>query len=227
MFRIKICGITRLEDAELVAASGADALGLNFYSQSARYVPRERARTIALAMEHKIVRVGLFVNPTLDELAQTEQTVPLDALQLHGDEPPEFLAAAAARFPHLPIVRAFRCGPAGLANCLAYLQRCQQLAAMPAMVLLDAYRPGQYGGTGAVGDWSAAAEYARLRADESSRGLPPLVLAGGLTAENVAEAIAAVKPRAVDTASGVESQPGQKDPRRLRDFVAAARQALA
>lgn len=226
MFRVKICGITTLDDAALVLESGADAIGLNFYSQSSRYVPREQARAISLLTEGKLLRIGLFVNPVLDELRQTTAMVPLDLLQFHGDEPPEFLADVVRHFPQLPIIRAFRCGPAGLAPCLAYLKRCQAMGAMPRLVLLDAFRPGQYGGTGATGDWAAAAEYTQLRQQSPDLYLPPLILAGGLTSENVAQAIAAVGPAGVDTASGVESEPGRKDRNRLHDFVLAARQAF-
>lgn len=225
MFRIKICGVTSAEDAALVAACGADAVGLNFYPPSPRYLAPEAAPAVAQALDEAVAagrcaRVGLFVNPTDELLRQTLASVPLEWLQFHGDEPPELLAEVADAFPHLRIIKAFRCGPQGLEPCRAFLARCRQIGTLPHMVLLDGYQAGQYGGTGVKADWHLAVQY-------QEEGGPPLVLAGGLGPENVADAVAAVKPAAVDTASGVESSPGLKDPGRVKAFVAAALRALA
>lgn len=217
MFRIKICGITTVEDAQLTADAGADAIGLNFYAKSPRAIGLEQAQAIARVLPSTVVKVGLFVNASVEQIVHSFEAVPLDLIQLHGDEPPELLAALAGR----PILRAFRLTEAGLSPVAAYLAACRQLGCTPHAVLLDAYRPGHYGGTGETADWSAAASYV------AEATPPPLVLAGGLTSENVAEAIRRVRPTAVDTASGVEAKPGRKDPARLRAFIQAARQAFA
>jgi phosphoribosylanthranilate isomerase len=219
MFRVKICGITNIDDALGVAEAGADAVGLNFYPKSPRWVDVTVAKTIAEALPPGIVKVGVFVNADVDVIGQTADRARLDLIQLHGDETPEYLATLAVVCP-LPIMRAFRLGMAGLTPILEYLDQCRRLRQIPMRVLLDAYQPGVYGGTGATADWGVAAEYV------ATPGVPPLVLAGGLTPTNVAEAIAAVHPAAVDTAGGVESSPGRKDPALVREFVRAARGAL-
>ena len=216
MFRIKICGITSLEDARVAVEAGADAIGLNFFPQSPRFVAGQQAREIAEAVRGKAVRVGVFVNSTVEEILRTVETTPLDAIQLHGDEPPEFLPRLAGH----AVVRAFRAGPEGLAPLFAFLAACRELESPPHRVLLDSLSKGAYGGTGTLADW----QLARLFAEEPSA--PPLVLAGGLTADNVAAAIRAVRPAGVDTASGVESSPGRKDADLVRRFVAAARVAF-
>jgi phosphoribosylanthranilate isomerase len=215
-FRIKVCGITSVDDARLAVEAGADALGLNFYAKSPRRIGLEMAREITAALAGRcVVRVGLFVNHTADEVCRTFDQLALDLVQLHGDEPPEFLTALGDR----PVMRALRVGPAGLAPVLEYLDRCGQLGRMPAWVLLDTFSRQTYGGSGEAGDWNAMAQYARP-------GLPPLTLAGGLTPENVTAAIRAVHPMAVDVASGVETSPGRKDAQRVRQFVARARAAF-
>jgi phosphoribosylanthranilate isomerase len=217
MFRIKICGITRPEDALAALAAGADAVGLNFYPQSARFVGQEQARRIAAAVPAGVARVGVFVNAAADEILQTFDRTPLDLIQLHGDEPPELLCRLRDR----PIVRVFRVGSGGLAAALEYLDRCRQLGAVPRVVLADAEAGRAYGGTGELADWSALGGY------PAADWHPPLILAGGLTPENVAEAICSVRPAGVDTASGVESSPGVKDAELMKRFVEAARNALA
>lgn len=216
MFRIKICGVTNVDDARLAAEAGADAVGLNFYAPSPRSVAVEVAAEIAESLPAGIVRVGVFVNATLAEINSVCDRVALDALQLHGDEPPEFVAAMT----RLPVVRAFRLGAEGAPPVTAYLAKCWELGALPRMALIDADRAGQYGGTGVTADWATAREM------RDTPGVPVMVLAGGLTAENVAEAIAAVRPHAVDTASGVERTRGRKDAVRLRGFVEQARAAF-
>jgi phosphoribosylanthranilate isomerase len=216
MFQIKICGITTVEDAQLTARAGADAIGLNFFPKSPRYIDADRARAIIDALPPTVVKVGLFVNAPAHQIVDTFDRLGLDLIQLHGDEPPELLAQLGGR----PIMRAFRLGRDGLAPIANYLNTCRQLGCFPRLALLDACRPGQYGGTGQQADWPLAATY------HTEIASPPLVLAGGLTLKNVAEAIRAVQPAAVDTASGVESQPGRKDPAKLDAFVRAARRAL-
>lgn len=210
LFQIKICGVTTVEDALGAVQAGADAVGVNFYRQSPRYVEESRAREIAAVLPEGVKCVGVFVNP---ELSQLEGAVALGlhAVQLHGDESPTLLA----HFRTLPVVKAFRLGADGLAPVQAFLDQCRALSCLPEMVLIDSYRAGEFGGTGATADWGAAAEYAALQG-------PPLVLAGGLKPENVAEAIRAVRPLAVDTASGVESAPGNKDQAKMNAFVQAA-----
>jgi phosphoribosylanthranilate isomerase len=211
LFRIKICGITSVEDALAVAAAGADAIGLNFYSESPRFIAQELAQQIVDALPPGIVKVGLFVNAPVAAVRACAQRLDLDLVQLHGEEPPAYLAELS----NFRIMRAFGCGEEGLAPCLAYLQACDESDCRPALVLLDGMKPGMRGGTGkrAVIDPARIAE------------VGDFVLAGGLTPENVAEAIREFRPLAVDTASGVESSPGRKDPAKLTAFVRAARAA--
>jgi phosphoribosylanthranilate isomerase len=216
-FQVKVCGITTASDARLTARAGADAIGLNFFARSPRRVTLDQAREIVAAIVGMpVVKVGLFVNHAADAVCQAFDQLGLDLVQLHGDEPPEFLTQLGGR----PVMRAFRVGPNGLTPVLDYLDRCRQLGVMPQLVLLDTLTKGVYGGSGQVGDWSTMAAYARP-------GLPPLVLAGGLTPESVAVAIRAVRPSAVDVASGVESSPGRKDPHLVGQFVDLARTAMA
>ena len=212
MFHIKICGVTCAEDALAAAAVGADCIGLNFYPKSVRYLPPERAAAVVGAIPDDVLKAGVFVNAPLAEIRDLAERFELDYVQLHGDEPPETLAELAG----LKVIKAFRLGPAGIPPVADYLDRCYQLASMPALVLLDAHQSGAYGGTGQTVDWAAAREYHDLGAG------PSLVLAGGLTPENVANAISAVSPAAIDVASGVESSPGRKDPAKLAALIAAA-----
>ncbi len=216
MFQIKICGVTTLVDALAAARSGADAVGLNFFLGSKRFVAPERAREIAAALPPGVAKVGVFVNAGEADIRCAYDSLGLDAIQLHGDEPPEFLAKLA----DLPLVRAFRLDAGGFAAVDSYLSACAGLGALPRMILLDAHVPGRYGGTGATLDWAA------LGGAPPSIGRPPIVLAGGLTPANVAAAIRLARPRAVDTAGGVEYAPGKKDHAMLAAFVIAARAAL-
>jgi phosphoribosylanthranilate isomerase len=212
VFKIKICGVRRAEDLPHIAAAGADAIGLNFYAQSKRYLTPDAAATVALAVPKGVARVGVFVNsPTAEILAAAEQ-YGLDYLQLHGDEPPEQIAELRA----WPVVRAFRFGVEGWRPVEEYLIACKRNGALPVALLIDA--PGSevsYGGGGATADWQALADW-RAHVDF------PLVLAGGLTPGNIAEAIRTVCPAAVDTATGVESSDGYKDLGKTRAFVATA-----
>jgi phosphoribosylanthranilate isomerase len=200
----------------MVSAAGADAIGLNFYPSSPRYVAPSDAFTIARTLPANVAKVGVFVNSGAEQIARIVDEVGLDCVQLHGDEPPEILQ----QLHPLPVIRAFRLSHRDCDQVVRYVDRCQELACWPQAILIDAFRPGQYGGTGATLDWT------RLDAVTTIRGRIPVVLAGGLTADNVAQAITVARPDAVDTASGVEQSPGKKDPSLVRRFVAAARRAL-
>jgi phosphoribosylanthranilate isomerase len=219
MFRIKICGITNIADALAAAAAGADAIGLNFYAESPRYVERSRAASIRDALPRGVLAVGVFVNHSADSICETCAQLKLNLAQLSGREPPELLAELAARGAP-PVMPTLRSDGQGAAPLRSYIDACHRLGALPRMVLFDSFDPARFGGTGRVADWALAAE-CRLSGD-----CPPMVLAGGLRPENVAEAIHTVRPYAVDTASGVESSPGQKDAEKIGRFVAAARAAF-
>jgi phosphoribosylanthranilate isomerase len=217
MFQVKICGITNVLDARAVAAAGADAVGLNFYGKSPRAVDPDLARRIVAALPERIAKVGLFVNAQPEEIRRWCDSLGLDLVQLHGDEPPELLAGLAPR----RLIRAFRVGPQGFAPVADYLARCRQLGAALEAILIDAHVEGAYGGTGEVADWSAVGRFV------AEGKAPPVVLAGGLTPDNVAQAIRTASPVAVDTASGVESSVGRKDPALVESFVRRARRAFA
>jgi phosphoribosylanthranilate isomerase len=219
MFHVKICGITSVDDARTAARAGADAVGLNFYAKSPRCVDLETARRIVASLPREVVKVGLSVNADVEDVARRFDDLGLDLIQLHGDEPPKYLARLGGR----PVMRAFRLGPEGLEPLRRYLADCGRLGCTPRLVLIDALVAGRYGGTGQVADWQVLKTYP---VNTESRQAPPLVLAGGLTPENVAEAVAMVRPAAVDTASGVESSPGRKDPAAVDAFVRAARAAF-
>lgn len=216
MFQVKICGITTPEDARTVADAGADAIGLNFFARSERFVRDDVASAIAQAVPSSVTKVGLFVNAPAARIRELFDGLKLDLIQLHGDEPPEFLVELGGR----PVMRAFRVG-ADLSPVRDYLTHCRALHVTPRAVLIDAFQADRYGGTGRTADWTAVAKSRDVWGDL------PLVLAGGLKAENVAVAIECVRPVAVDTASGVESAPGRKSPKLVVAFVAAARTALA
>ncbi len=217
VFRVKVCGITRAEDAAAAAQAGADAVGLNFYPGSRRCVDWEQAVLIRRACPEPLCVVGVYVNAPVDLVVRCAQQLPLHAVQLHGDEPPEYLRRLRARLPSgVGVIRAFR--PRGaLEPVLEYLRCCRARSVPLEMVLFDAPAArGAYGGTGTLGCWELAAEFAEMP------GQPPLVLAGGLNPANVADAVAVVAPAAVDTASGVEKAPGVKDAEKIRRFVQAA-----
>jgi phosphoribosylanthranilate isomerase len=214
MFRIKICGITTTQDARAAAEAGADAIGLNFCSASARCIDLVTARSIVRSAPSLVAKVGVFVNEPVGRLIEMADALGLDFIQLHGDEPAGQLAELAPR----GVIRAFRLGD-DFRPLLDYLQVCRELGHLPTAALLDAFAPGVYGGTGKTANWDKMRDF-RQSADDV-----PVVLAGGLTPENVAAAIALVRPAAVDVASGVEMAPGRKDAVRMREFVAAARRA--
>ncbi len=217
MFRVKICGLTSAEDAEIVSRAGVDAIGLNFYPESPRYISVDQALHVVQETAETVARVGLFVNATDDEVCTAYDHLGLDFIQLHGDEPPEYLLALGGR----PVIRAFRMGPSGLTPILRYLEACNLPEVNLQAVLIDAYDSQRYGGTGETADWQQLADQ-RARLEEL-----PLILAGGLNASNVSEAISTVRPNAVDTASGVETNPGAKDARQVVAFANAAKRAFA
>lgn len=216
MFQIKTCGITSVKDARFASLAGADAIGLNFYDQSPRHIELAAAELMMPAIPKTVAKVGIFVNATAAEINEIADRLDLDYIQLHGDEPPEFLG----NFPARKVIRAFRCGEDGFTPISAYLAGCQALGRMPDAVLLDACQPGEYGGTGKALDWGGVAQNRELLGDA------PLILAGGLTPFNVAEAIRTAHPDAVDVASGVESAPGTKDLLLMRAFCSAAKKAF-
>lgn len=212
MFRIKICGLTRAADVRAVAESGADAIGLNFYSRSKRYVTPEQARTMLDETRGSLQVVGVFVNASVPQIRQIAADCRLDWIQLHGDELPEVVA----QLSDWRVIRALPYDEHGWAPIQAYLDRCADAGRLPDALLLDAAAPGQYGGTGRTLNWQ------RLKDDLPRRGGLPWILAGGLNGENVEQAVRILQPNAVDTASGVESAPGQKDPDAVQRFAAAA-----
>lgn len=203
---IKICGITNLEDALAAVEAGADALGFNFYRRSPRYISPEDARRIVAELPATVMSVGVFVNESEPEqVARIADSVGLTAVQLHGDESPEYCYALRDRFT----IKALR----------AHVDFQPQVVKdyETDAILLDAYAKDARGGTGRVVDWEVARRVVEL--------VPQLFLAGGLSVENIALAIAAVEPYAVDACSHLESAPGKKDNERVRAFIAASRRA--
>ncbi len=206
---VKICGITSAEDARCAAEAGADALGFVFWQMSPRRVDPARAAAIARELPPFVLRVGVFVDAPRDEMARIADDVGLDMLQLHGEEPPEALAGLPRR-----AIKAVRVAKGFAAyDALRYVKHAAGL-------LVDTRLPGDTqapGGTGVPFDWSLVQGLA-------SR-VPFLVLAGGLGPANVADAVRAVRPHAVDVSSGVETLPGRKDAAKIKAFLAAARAA--
>jgi phosphoribosylanthranilate isomerase len=218
MFRIKICGIRNVNDAQVAARAGADAIGLNFFKKSRRFVEPPIAREIAAALPEGVIKVGVFVNHGPAEIAAIVNQVQLDCVQLHGDEPPKILAEIPTG---VRIIRAYRCGAQGLSELARYLTECKLHGRVPDAVLIDADAGGEFGGTGHIADWS------RITNERDTLAGIPLILAGGLTPDNVAAAIAAVRPDGVDVASGVENEAALKDQELVSRFVDAARRAFA
>jgi phosphoribosylanthranilate isomerase len=203
MIEVKICGLTSVEDALHAVDVGADALGLNFWAGSPRYVDVDTAKAIVAAVGNQIQVVGVFVDSTPEEIQTLRVTVGFSWAQLHGHEPPQ---SVSALLPH-----AYKAIGVEGGHAVELARRYPG-----PQILLDASAPGMPGGTGRTFDWTIAAEVALER---------KLTLAGGLHADNVAEAVRRVRPFRVDVASGVESAPGRKDPDRVRAFVEAAKSA--
>ena len=200
MTKIKICGIKTVTDALAAMEAGADLIGFNFYSKSPRYIDVGICRDIMSVMRKYgyVTYVGVFVNASVEVIRATIETCGLSLAQLHGDETSEMLGALDGK-----AFKAFRGVPAAIDG----FARSESPA-----LLVDAAVKDVYGGSGVTADWSGAAELAKKYS---------LLLAGGLTPENVAEAVDRVKPWGVDVASGVESAPGQKDPNKMKAFVRA------
>ena len=208
---IKICGIKTLKDALAAIETGADYLGFNFYPKSVRFIEKESCAKITsvLKKEHPQIRlVGVFVNSPMDEVKNILETCHLDLAQLHGDEAPEMLESLNGK--------AFKAIRLTSESAETSVYPFLKSALLPAM-LVDAAVKGVYGGSGVTADWSAAAELAKKY---------PLLLAGGLTPENVADAVRQVKPWGVDVASGVESAAGEKDASKMSAFVKAVKQTI-
>lgn len=202
MVRVKICGITSIEDALAAVDSGADALGFVFYDRSPRKVAPEAAAEIVAALPPFVTKVGVFVDSPLEMIDEIVSFCKLDSVQLHGQESPEFCRAL---FPR--VVKAFRVNGYGTVDEVGKYRA--------AAYLLDAYHPAIVGGTGETFDWEIARTIGATRR---------VILAGGLNAANVRQAIATVKPYGVDVSTGVESSPGKKDAELVRAFIKAVHQ---
>lgn len=202
---VKICGITNIQDALDAAHLGADALGFNFFPKSPRYIDPAKAKDIICQLPPFVTAVGLFVNEEPARVGEIADLCGIDVLQFHGDETPEYCAAFNRR-----VIKAFRIRER---EDLDYLRAFNVSAC-----LLDAWSENTYGGTGKTFNWDLASE---------ARGMGRIILAGGLTPGNVAEAVGAVGPYAVDVASGVESEPGKKDRRRIAEFIRNAKGAVS
>jgi len=202
--RVKICGVASVADATVAIQCGADLIGLNFYPPSPRAVDLPTALTIRAVIPAEVWCVGIFVNASRELITSHAEQLALNAIQFHGDE-----EAADLQGWSCPTIKVVRLRPNEL---------WPDWTQLPAdYLLLDTYRPGRYGGTGETFSWDRVATFP-FQHDR-------LILAGGLTPENVAEAVRAIRPWAVDVASGVESAPGRKDPEKIRAFITNAKTA--
>jgi len=204
--KVKICGITNWKDAKRAVDAGADFLGFNFYAKSPRFISPAEARRIVRRLPKRVSAVGVFVNESDEKMRDTARAVGLDMLQLHGDESPSVVARLGRA---LPVIKAVRAGKSFRPAQLAKFRRASA-------ILLDGFDRGLRGGTGKTFDWRVA-----RRAKRYGR----IFLAGGLTPENVGEAIRTAEPYAVDVCSGVEAEPGKKDPKRVRALMHAVEAA--
>jgi phosphoribosylanthranilate isomerase len=202
--KVKICGITSVSDAAAAVDAGADAVGLMFCPTSPRLISLDTAQAIARQLPSFVLRVGVFAAPAPEDVLCAMRQCGLNLLQFHGQETPEF-----CRQFGMMTMKAFRIRDA---QSLLEIQEFSTDA-----VLLDSFTPGKAGGTGETFNWALAVEAAKFG--------KPIFLAGGLTPENVAEAVRMVRPFGVDVSSGVEQSPGKKDPKKMRDFIAAVRSA--
>lgn len=204
MTQVKICGITNLDDAQVAIDAGADMIGLNFYPPSPRYVTPDQAQTIVEHLPPQVLAVGIFVNETAETMTHVAEVSGVTRLQLHGDEAPSVCAALS-----LPVIKVFRFTEHVRPEMMADYTTVNAF-------LVEGFHEKLYGGSGAVANWQQVAtlhDYGRI------------ILAGGLTPENVQQAIRVVQPYAVDVVSGVEASPGQKDPQKVRTFVQQAKAA--
>ncbi len=207
MTKVKICGITNLEDALSSAKFGADALGFNFYQKSPRYLEPEMARKIIGQLPPEVLKVGVFVNESIENILETSELAGLDAIQLHGDETLQFVSDVGVK-TKLEIIKALRVTPDFKPeDAVGYGAHA---------ILLDGYSTRERGGSGETFDWDIAKKVSAL--------VGQLYLAGGLSPENVRVAISEVRPFCVDACSSLESLPGKKDLEKLRLFIAEAKQ---
>ncbi len=202
MTKVKICGITNLEDALVSAKFGADALGFNFYEKSPRFIKAEKVREIVEQLSGDILKVGVFVNESLDKIVEIAATAKLDAIQLHGEETPAFVREVKAK-TNLEIIKAFRVSDK--------FKPEEVLNYEVDAVLLDAYSPREHGGTGETFDWEIAKKVQEI--------FPKMYLAGGLSQDNIARAISDVRPFAIDACSCLENEKGKKDKVDLINFI--------
>ena len=204
MVKVKICGITNWADAKRAIDGGAELLGFNFYTGSPRYISPAKARRIVRRLPKSVFSAGVFVNETEERILEIAREVGLDYLQLHGEELPSLIRRLEQ---FLPVIKAVR---ARKSFRPAQLSRYKRASA----ILLDGFDGHRRGGTGRTFDWELA---------RRSKSYGRIFLAGGLTPENVGEAIRMARPYAIDVCSGVEKSPGKKDPGRMRDFMRAVR----
>ena len=203
MIKIKICGITNLDDALAAAEAGADALGFNFYKKSPRYIEPEKAAEIISQLPPLVMPIGVFVNEREDKIRENQALTCVQAIQLHGDEGPEFCQRFRGR-----VIKAFQVKDKESIKHMAHYH--------VGAFLLDSYRDGHRGGTGTTFDWHLAVV---------AKTFGRVILAGGLTPENVVEAIKLVQPYGVDVAGGVEKEKGIKDHAKLKKFITEVRRA--
>jgi len=204
--KTKICGVRSLEEAQAAVNAGADALGFNFWPRSARYIEPLAAREVIMGLSPIVCTVGVFVNEEANRIADIASELCLSAVQLHGDESPDF----CERLGSIKTIKALRVGQDFDLRLIETYR--------VSMVLLDSSVEGSYGGTGRSFDWRIAIE---------AKKLAPIILAGGLTTENVWDAITHARPAAIDVCSGVEAEPGRKDLDKLRRFMAVVARANA
>lgn len=209
--RIKICGITRPEDAEAAAKLGADFIGLNFYPRSPRYLSEKQARDILGVLSSATEAIGLMVETPLLEACRLAEHLGLATMQIHGEHREVFPGSTPRFIPAFPVRDA-----SSLTRIRDYVALLGAAGCRPAALLVDAHVPGWHGGTGRTAPWHLLADF--------DAGVP-LILAGGLTPENVAKAIRLVRPYGVDVASGVEAAPGVKDREKMRRFIEAVRES--
>lgn len=212
----KICGFTDVQSARHAAGAGVNAIGINFFPKSIRSTDTQTARQIVDAVQDDCLCVGLFVNEPFDDLIAKVKESGVNAIQLHGDEPPQFLVALSIALPDHSIIKAFAVDHVGLHMVDQYLSRCRLLGRMPWACLLDAKVVGQRGGTGHVAPWGVIESQYREE-------WPSLILAGGLHIGNVAEAIEQVEPWGIDIASGAERERGVKDPQTIEQLLATTK----
>ncbi len=235
--RLKFCGMTREEDVEAAVDVGADAIGLNFYPRSKRYILPDRAKRLSDLAVSRLMRVGVFVDASPQQVSEVVDVCPIDAIQLHGDESIEWLDQARS-FPtiaHLPIIRAMAYrGAEDDTELSSWLDWGVRNEDRPLAILVDAYDPIERGGTGKQARWdllnprpSPFDRFSKMSSvDHQPRLKIPLMLAGGITIENVAEAIQTARPDGIDVASGIETKAGIKDCRLMKEMSEIALRLL-